>query len=249
MWIIPTYNRPERAQQTLDSLVENGCQTPGLVYIDGSKHPGYDSLRLPKGWEIWKREENRGVCAALNDVFSRFPNLSWYGFISDDSLVRTPFWDELLLEKREDFAIVHSDDGWQAKRRIHGAVLFGGELLRALGWWVPPGLVHSFCDDVWETIANALHLRRFVPEVLVEHCHFWNGKTSLDHSYVKAYASFDADKQAFLKWKEEHLAEALELIQKRKASNAPSENRFSQVAKASHLPNSPVLNSSGQSER
>lgn len=216
MWVLPTYDRPERAQQTLESIELAGCNTPGLVYIDGSKNPKYANLRLPKGWSVWKNPMNGGVCKALNEVFHQFPDLSWYGFISDDSLIRTPCWDKLLLSKADHYAIVHSADGWRTERRIHGAVVFGGELLRALGWWVPPGLIHSFCDDVWETIADKMNLRRYVPDVMVEHCHFANGKTAIDQSYLKAYSSFDEDKKNFLRWKEEDFELAVKRIMNRK---------------------------------
>ena len=218
MWVLPTFNRPEKAQKTLDSLQQAGCQTPGLVYIDGSINPLYQHLKIPKGWEVLKTEKNRGVCSALNDVLNRYPNCPWYGFISDDSIVRTPKWDQLLLSQADDFSIVHSADGWQANRRIHGAVLFGGELIRALGWWVPRGITHCFCDDVWEMIAEACDLRRYVPDVLVEHLHFWNGKTDLDSSYIKAYETFDADKKAFLKWKETDFEDAIKRVRKKIAS-------------------------------
>lgn len=213
MWVLPTYDRPERAQQTLDSIAQSGCTTPGLVYIDGNRT--YPALNLPAGWSVWENDINRGVCAALNDVLAHFPNCPWYGFISDDSLVRTPSWDTLLLSQADDYSIVHSADGWRADERIHGAVVFGGELLRALGWWVPQGLIHSFCDDVWEAIAKALHLRRYVPAVMVEHCHFGNEKAPIDPSYLKAYNSFDEDSKAFLRWKETDFQAAIERIQKR----------------------------------
>jgi hypothetical protein len=216
MWVLPTYDRPERAQETLDSIERCGVNTSGLIYVDGSTNPGYANLRAPKNWSIWKGEKNLGVCRALNAVFSKFPNEPWYGFLSDDSIVKTPNWDQILLSKRDNFSIVHSADGWQSgpriHGRIHGAVLFGGELLRALGWWVAPGLVHSFCDDVWEAIADAAHLRKFVPEVMVEHCHFGNGKRAIDPSYLKAYHSFDQDKEAFMLWKEKDLSKALRQI-------------------------------------
>ncbi|MBX7067006.1 MAG: glycosyltransferase [Parachlamydiales bacterium] len=219
MWVLPTYDRPERAQQTLDSIEKAGCNTPGLVYIDGSQNPCYDNLRLPCGWSVLRGEVNRGVCSALNTVFARYPNCSWYGFISDDSMIRTPCWDTLLLSKADNYTIVHSADGWRTDHRIHGAVIFGGELLRALGWWVPTGLIHSFCDDVWESIADAIDGRRYVPEVMVEHCHFGNGKTAVDRSYLKAYASFDEDKAAFLKWKKEDFELALKRIAKRRGGS------------------------------
>lgn len=214
MWILPTYNRPAKAQKTLDSVIAANCTTPGLVYLDGSQNPKYDSLRLPKDWTIYKSTINRGVCGSLNDAFKQFPNLKWYGFLSDDSIVRTFEWDQKLLAELDDFSIVHSADGWRTEYRIHGAVIFGGELLRALGWWVPKGLIHSFCDDVWEAIAEKLKIRRYLPEVLVEHMHFWNGKTELDQSYLKAYSSFDKDQETYTLWKKNELENAIQRVLK-----------------------------------
>jgi hypothetical protein len=210
MWILPTYHRPRQVQITLDSIEKAGTQTPGLVFIDGSK--GYGDLRLPNGWKVMRGEVNRGVCGVLNHCFSLYPDLAWYGFISDDSVVRTPLWDQKLLQFMDGYSIIHSNDGWRSDERIHGAVIFGGELLRALGWWVPPGLNHCFCDDVWEAIAEKKNLRKYVPDVMVEHLHIANGKSFVDRSYLKAYESFDADKAAFLKWKETDFAKAVERI-------------------------------------
>lgn len=209
MWLLPTYNRPRQTQQTLDSIIDAGCTTPGVVYVDGSTSTAYDELKLPSGWKLIKGEKNRGVCGVLNHIFSLYPNLAWYGFISDDSIVRTPQWDEKLLAHATDYHIVHSADGWRTESRIHGAVIFGGELLRALGWWALPGLIHCYCDDVWELIAEKNNLRKYVPEVMVEHLHMWNGKAPIDQSYVKAYQSFDADEAAFLKWKKSGLSKTL----------------------------------------
>lgn len=215
MWVLPTFDRPERVQKTLDSIASAESKTPGLVYLDGSKNSGYDHMRLPNGWSLWKSEENRGVCRVLNDIFTRYPNCPWYGFLSDDSIVRTTGWDLKLLSHLDDFGIVHSADGWQSGERIHGAVLFGKELLSALGWWTAPGLIHSFCDDVWEAIAQRIGRRRYVPEVLVEHIHFWNGKANIDTTYLKAYSSFDADQKVFQKWKEHDFENAISRIENR----------------------------------
>lgn len=219
MWLLPTYNRPKQVQATLDSIARAGGSSRGVVYIDGSNLPEYDGLSLPPGWTVLKGEKNRGVCAVLNHFFSLYPRLGWYGFISDDSIVRTPQWEEKLLEHATDSHIVHSADGWRTESRIHGAVVFGGELLRALGWWALPGLVHCFCDDVWETIAEKKNLRKYIPEVMVEHLHMWNGKAPIDPGYVKAYESFDADEAVFLRWKKEGLEECLKRLSDQGASD------------------------------
>ena len=83
---------------------------------------------------------------------------------------------------------------------MHGAVCFGGDLLRALGFWAPPTLKHSFCDDAWEHLAAALGNSAYVPQVMVEHRHRGNGKAEDDQTYQKAYASFDDDRKTFGLW-------------------------------------------------
>jgi hypothetical protein len=209
MWLLPTYYRPEQVQLTLDSIQKAGCHSEGVVFIDGSDHPGYEQLKLPEKWSVIREKENRGVCGVLNHFFARHPNLPWYGLITDDSIVKTPSWDRILVDQATPYHIVHSADGWQAGQRIHGAVIFGGELLRALGWWAPPGLVHSYCDDAWEAIARKTGLKKFVPEVMVEHLHMWNGKAPVDRSYMKAYQTFDQDALAYARWEKEELPNAI----------------------------------------
>lgn len=197
MWVLPTYDRPGRCQETLDSIIAAGVTTPGLVLVDGSTDPAYDALRLPDGWSVHRYVVNRGVCSVLNAAFHTHPHEPWYGFITDDSIVQTPGWDTALVRAAGSTGFANSADGWQAQKRMHGAAVFGGDLLRALTWWAPPGLVHSFVDDAWEKIARALDNWRHVPQVMVEHRHVRNAKAPNDASYRKAYASFEDDRATF----------------------------------------------------
>lgn len=197
MWVVPTYGRPGRCQATLDSIIAAGGASPGVVVVDGDPDPAYDALRLPDGWWIWRLRENGGVCAALNEILRARPDEAWYGFISDDSIVRTADFETPLVKAAGRSGFANSGDGWQAQRRMHGAVVFGGDLLRALGWWAPSGLVHSFVDDTWEKLGRTLDNWRHVPQVLVEHHHRANLKAADDPTYVKAYASFEDDRATF----------------------------------------------------
>lgn len=197
MWILPTYGRPGRCQDALDSIIAAGVSTSGVVWVDGDQDPAYRSLRLPQGWQLIAPADNLGVCGVLNWALARFAGEPWYGFISDDSIVQTPGWDMALVKAAGAAGFANSADGWQAQRRMHGAVVFGGDLLRALGWWAPPGLIHSFVDDAWEKIARALDNWRHVPQVMVEHRHARNAKAPNDASYRKAYSTFEDDRAAF----------------------------------------------------
>jgi hypothetical protein len=197
MWFLPTFGRPGRCQDALDSVAAASTSTPGIVIVDGDPDPGYRSLRLPKGWTALFLDPNVGVCRALQQAFARYPHLQWYGFITDDSIVRSPGWDLKLVEAAGSNRIANSGDGWQAHERLHGAVVFGGDLLRALGWWAPPGLIHCYVDDVWEAVAGALRCWCHVPEVVVEHRHVGNDKAPMDATYEKGEASYHADQATF----------------------------------------------------
>ena len=137
MWFLPTYGRPERCQATLDSIAAAG-PSQGVVVIDGDPDPHYDTLRAPEGWQVARWTPNEGLCSVLNAMLRAWPDDPWYGFISDDSIVKTFGWSRALVEAAGKGGFANSGDGWQAQRRMHGAIVFGGDLLRALGWWAPP---------------------------------------------------------------------------------------------------------------
>lgn len=208
MWVLPTFGRPRRCREALSSINSAGS-SPGLVMIDGDYNPLYEDLVLPPGWKIVRLPVNLGVCGVFNHVLATWPDEPWYGFISDDSIVRTSVFDQPLITAAGQAGFANSADGWQAQVRMHGAVVFGGDLLRALGWWAPPGLVHCFVDDAWEHIGRALGNWVHVPQVMVEHVHYWNGKSAMDATYHKAYVSFESDRARFTELLENDLPAAV----------------------------------------
>ncbi len=208
MFVLPTYGRPGRCQAALDSIAVAG-PSEGIVWIDGDLDSAYDALVVPDGWSIHWPVTNLGFCGVLNAAFAMYPGEPWYGVISDDSLVRTPGWQAALVKQAGVAGFANSGDAWQASRRMHGAVVFGGDLLRAFGYWAPPKLQHSFVDDAWERLARALDNWRHVPQVLVEHAHRGNGKAEDDPTYQKAYSTFDDDKRAFQFWLRDEMPHAV----------------------------------------
>ena len=196
MWILPTYNRPDRCKETLASIAAAG-PSQGVVFIDGGDVSSYDGIALPEGWKLINGTKNRGVCGVLNFFLENHHDEPWYGFISDDSIVRSIDFQKYLVDAAGSTGFANSGDGFRSWRRMHGAVVFGGDLLRALGWWAPPGLFHSFVDDTWERISRALDNWKFLPGVMVEHMHPWNGKGEADESHRHAYERFEEDKKAY----------------------------------------------------
>jgi hypothetical protein len=206
MWVLPTRGRPDRCQKTLDSLKESGVFSEtswvGVIVVDGEDElPLYKKVKPPPGWYLLSYDARQGVCGVLNETLRSFPDEDFYGFISDDSIVRAgPGWDARLVEAAGPYGFANTADGFNSGKRMHGAVVFGGDLLRRLGWWAPAGLTHSFCDDAWERIGRAAGNWTFLGDILVEHQHFGNGKAEQDATYDLAYSSFQADKAAFEAW-------------------------------------------------
>src|SRR5580700_580798 len=179
MWVLPTLGRPAICQRALDSIIAVGCTTAGMVVVDGDSDPRYRELKLPEGWARLENSHNRGLLDTLNWAFRTYPDEPWYGLLNDDFVIRTPGWDERLVAAAGPLGFASSNDLWQAGQpapgrvggRMCGALAFGGDMLRALGWWTPPGLFHCFADDAWEEIATRLGNRRYLRDVIIEHWH------------------------------------------------------------------------------
>jgi hypothetical protein len=212
MWVLPTYGRPGRCQDAIDSIVAHGGASPGIIIVDDGDYPAYDDLRLPSGWRVWHRAENNGVCDALNAAFRQWPNEPWYGFFQDDLLARSDNFETPLIAAAGTNGFANSADGWQGDKRMHGAVVFGGDLLRAIGCWAPPGLRHSFVDDAWEVIGRAAGNWKYCPEVMVEDCHAFIDKAPHDEGYTKAYSSFDADRATWFELRKQFIPDAIDRV-------------------------------------
>lgn len=189
--------------------MESGVSTPGTLIVDGLRWGSndledYRALNLPEGWNLVIHQDRVGVCAQLNRVLEfdlkHGVNTPWFGFISDDSIVKTRGWDVKLIEAAGNDGFANSADDLHSGPRMHGAVAVGGDLLRAIGWWTPPGLVHYFCDDAWERLGRKLGNWRFLPDVMVCHVHPLDKVTQEDDTYRLAQTTFKQDESTFLRF-------------------------------------------------
>lgn len=215
MWFLPTYGRPRRCQETLDSIIAVGVSTPGAVIVDGDPDPAYLDLRLPFGWWTVFEPCNRGLSAALNDAaFRHWPGRDWYGTLCDDFIVRTPGWDERLVGAAGASGLAHSNDRWQSETRLAGAVAYGGELVRTLGWLALRCTWHAFTDDALEAVGRACGNWHYCPDVIVEHLHAETGKGPADATYRHSYSRLDADRAAYAAFARDELPGTIERVRR-----------------------------------
>jgi len=210
MWFLVTHKRPDRCLDTLKACLATGVTTPGVVVVNGGDQPAeYDEClnHLPKGWKMIRLPSDMTMGEAVRWCYNEFPGLPWYGQICDDNIPVTPRWDEALVQAAGADGIASCNDGWQAPNRMHSATVWGGDLLRKIGYWFPEGFKHMYIDDVWETLGRASGKWRCLMAYLVRHDH--HGVTGKkDATYEKAEGFMEPDRLRFEEWlKNEYTAD------------------------------------------
>lgn len=184
-WLLPSLSRSFLAQAALESFEETGMQTPGMLIVD-PPHDGYRDLRLPEGWFSYLPTEGLGMAGAMRAFFELYPRADYYGWLADDMIAVTPGWDERLIEAAGRWNIACCDDDDLARHShirdgvLPGAQVFGGDLVRAVGFWAIPGVQQGGIDDWWMRLTRELGNRVYLDDVLVRHNHYRTGRRIFD---------------------------------------------------------------------
>lgn len=203
MWLLPTHARPDNLRTVLAACVDTGMSTPGIIHVNaGPMQEAYRSLEIPANWQVVYGSEDMSLGDVMRWFHATYPALPWYGIITDDQVPVTAGWDTRLVEEAGRTRIVSSNDGWQAPQRIHGAVVFGGEVVKLMGYLAPPGFQHQFIDDVWEAVGRDSGLWSVLMDVMVEHRHPMKEGSGAhwDASYQINFSRQQEDQRRFKAW-------------------------------------------------
>ncbi len=117
------------------------------------------------------------------------------GSMGDDHRPRTPGWDRLLCAALDELGSgVAWGDDLGPSPVLPSAVAMTSDVVAALGYMVPPALVHNGAELFWQRLADGLGRSRFLPEVVVEHLHYSLGKSSIDHTYLEGAGALPDDR-------------------------------------------------------
>jgi hypothetical protein len=160
-------------------MATHGMTGSGLIALSevDPTIDAYRALDLPPGWQLMICPVGASsVCHALRLAFKTYPNEPWYGQIGENLGVESDGFEQRLVAAAGPKGVASGNDMWQAHEDIHrgrmrGAVVFGGDLLRALGYWSPEGFGHNYFDDVWETIGRRLGNWRTLMDVITPDLH------------------------------------------------------------------------------
>ena len=129
--------------------------------------------------------------------------------LSDDHVLRTPGWDKILLDAidaMDGTGIAYGDDQIM-RERLPTAVVISSNIAAALGWMCEPSLAHFCVDNVWKDLGQGAGCLAYVPEVVIEHLHWINGRAPMDATYEEGgiYSPDCADARAYAQWRAERM--------------------------------------------
>lgn len=171
-------------------------QTKGILALDEDDEPNYHGIELPSNWDV-RVTPRSYFTKRLNELFAEFPSEPFYGFVMDDTIPLTANWDVLLAERAGPWGIAWPDDCLPGKRP--SAMVLGGELVRALGWFSCPSVKHFFTDSVWEKMADDLESAGRCEDIKIAHLHFSSGAAPFDKTYQER-PDHAADAASFKQW-------------------------------------------------
>ena len=185
MWLMTTKGRPLAAQAVIEQCLATHMRQPAIMYVD--KDPkGYD-FTLPDNWT--KVEGTGNLAGSKRYVFENFPDERTYGWMADDNWPLTPYWSYIVEDMADPWYLVHCRDNWisdQDRNALHetrnlgGGICWGGELVRAVGWWAPPKITQASIDWAWTSLVGKTCLGVYLHNVIVRHDNWDSGRRMKD---------------------------------------------------------------------
>lgn len=182
---MPTRNRPhnlEAVYEAWDSLCNKDNPAQLIVGVDEDQVDMYPQ----REGVIYDINPNMKLNPKLNTMANKYAHeYRWIGFQGDDHVPRTPDWDQRLvseLVKIGEPGVVYPNDLYQ-QEKIPTSVVMSSKIVQVLGYFSAPDLVHMCIDLYWKELGYALGRLKYVPNVVVEHMHWSNGKSPVDDLY------------------------------------------------------------------
>jgi hypothetical protein len=187
--MVPSRGRPDNIVRLLDACRETSATSAILVIVDK------DDPELEAYGSVMKASSYPGACIAVQDRYHKIgPILNGYaptladgyeylGFMGDDHVPLTPHWDDILVNSLDDKpGVAYANDQFQGEN-LPTMCVMDSRLVRGLGYFVPPGLVHLYLDNFWKELGTAVGNLQYLPDVCVEHVHPLAGKAKWDKGY------------------------------------------------------------------
>lgn len=219
MYIVPSRGRPDNIADLILSwknTVSLASATRLLIVVDE------DDPALPEYKKVFL--EKSGMCnfdwisndfpetpphARLGEILNhtaqlalRTSEITILGFMGDDHRPRTRNWDLRIFEAIDDLedrtgeGIVYGNDLIQGEN-LPTSVAMSIEIVRALGFMVPPGLRHMYLDNFWRDLGRDSDCLKYLPDVVIEHLHPIAKKAAWDAGYTSVGVHMGPDSDTY----------------------------------------------------
>jgi hypothetical protein len=216
--IVPSRGRPESLERVAAAWDVTGAfdDSAGLIFVvdsDDPAMPGYRQAleRLaaaspgPRTINLMNAGPWRPMVPKLNRAATMFARQGHFalGFAGDDHLPRTRGWAARYLETLREMGtgIVYGDDLLQGER-LSTQWAMTSDIVRALGRMVPAPVEHMYCDNAVMGLGTLAGCLRYLPDVVIEHCHPIAGKAEWDTGYARVNRAeqYERDRAAYQQW-------------------------------------------------
>jgi hypothetical protein len=211
--IVPTRGRPASARRVVEAWkATEAFEAAELMFAADLDDPSIDDyVGIPQDYAglpitVHISPKWRPMVAKLNDVAGLYARSYEYpvlGFAGDDHLPRTKHWAAMLLAALDQLrtGIVYGNDLLQGERLCTSWAMTS-DIVRALGRMVPAPVDHMYCDNSVMDLGRLAGCLRYLPEVVVEHCHPLAGKAEWDTGYARVNRAeqFQRDEAAYRQW-------------------------------------------------
>jgi hypothetical protein len=213
--IVPSRGRPDNIRALVEAWEQTDTEATLMVAVDDDD-PCLDEYGRLNLWET----PGRDWYVMVGPRLRLGPTLNYYahlyapdyrhiGFMGDDHRPRTAGWDKTIVAALDELGtgVVYGNDLLQ-EANLPTAAFLTADIVRTLGYMVPPGLTHLFLDDFWKLFGERIGALRYLKDVVIEHLHPSAGKAEWDPGYQEANsgAMWDHDRQAWADYQRDQLA-------------------------------------------
>ena len=212
--IVPSRKRPSACDELLTAFEETAEDADILFGIDDDDKSEYSSRVLEKA-SINPRLRMGGTLNLL--ATQNADKYEFLSFMGDDHRPRTQEWDRILSDAiGEQPGVAYGDDLLQGAN-LPTAVTMSAEIVRRIGYMVPPVLVHMYMDNFWRDFGVKIGNLQYRADVVIEHMHYLAGKAINDLQYQEVNAShvYEKDRIAYEDYEKTQMDTDVSLVLRR----------------------------------
>lgn len=199
--ICPSRARPHNIAALLDCWEATKATASLVICLDESDPDLERYLDIIGNRASTAVAEWRSLCDWVNFVAVELGCCHGFDIIGqfgDDHHPRTLRWDAAVTEAMRPMGVVYGNDLHQGER-LPTVAFMDAEIIRRLGYMVPPEIQHLYMDNWFRALGERLGTLTYLPDVVIEHMHPHAGKAEMDDGYrqVNSRAAYKAGKRAF----------------------------------------------------